>query len=144
MAAKRAWLAAQPSTSTERPSSGFWRGRALIGLATSFFAANSHGTDFDPEIEILAKRVMAIRRLATGSEEARRRVEDILAVYRAAGRRGTVVDEDALDQLMPAPPPLHKDRGKWDPDTPPKGPVALLAHSLHLVGAAVGGQPRDI
>ena len=101
------------------------------------FSMAQKGKDVDPEIDILLRRISAVRRFATRSSRNRKIVDELLDIYHKAGFMGTYQGEDHLRGLKPAPHPKHPDRRRWDPEVPPKGPIALLLHSINLMGCSM-------
>ena len=101
------------------------------------FATLSGKQDLDPEVEILVKRVIAIRRQICKSRECLDRVKKLLTRYIHHGVKGTFLSEEALTHLCPAPPVGDPLRHMWNPHNQATGPIALMLHSLHLIAAAM-------
>ena len=107
----------------------------------AFVAASVGGRDLDPVVDILARRMAAMRRCIAKSPDLKDVIRRLLVHYQDVAYPGTGIDN--LSDLLPAPPPGWKGRAAWSPPGRPAGPVALLIGSLHRSAAALRWQEDE-
>ena len=61
----------------------------------------------------------------------------ILHHYQEGRYVGTLLDDEGLCHLTPAPTPGRPHRAAWKPSVAPLGPVGLLLYSCHQMGLAL-------
>lgn len=105
------------------------------------FATASYGGDLDPDIEVVVRRVVPIRRIHSKNEEL---AKLSLQILRECGLRGEpgVYDEELGHEgpadLVVAGPPGSSQRMLARRKCKPLGPVGFLLESAHLQAAAIG------
>ena len=102
------------------------------------FLLESHGTDLDPAVEVLSRRVMVLKRILAKHSHMQALVQDIHLQYAARGFLGTDTSSVAIGLLRPAPPPGTGTRTQWKQGCKPLGPIGLLCLSLHEAAASLG------
>ena len=71
------------------------------------FTLLSNGTDLDPEVNILQRRLTMIRRMAIKRNDTRDKIYKLLKHYTNKQHIGTFHNDAQLPKLTPAPPPHH-------------------------------------
>lgn len=104
------------------------------------FSMASHGTDIDPDIEVVTKRCVAFRRLHENNGELAKLSKEIMALYKFKGELGVYdeeIGEEMLAMLLAAGPPGTKERMLLRRKCSPKRPVGHLLESAHMQAAAI-------
>ena len=94
----------------------------------------SRGTDLDPRIQILLRRVITLRRQIGKREILRTTAEDSLAKLITKRHVGTLQEDTDISELQPVDP---KRRGQWKNSRPARGPIAHLLQAVHDIGAVL-------
>ena len=101
----------------------------------TFIVASRDGTDIDPEVEALCRRVLAVRRHWCKFPGRQSCILADLASYAARSYVGT--DTSRPRGLRPAPPPGAPGRKHSAPGFRPFGPIGVLLLALHRAAAVV-------
>ena len=96
------------------------------------FALWGEKLDPDPEIFILTKRVLKLRRMICKFPTVQKMVLETLQVYTNFKHVGTEHADTQLHSLLVAPPPGGPNRQCWKPKASPAGPIGLLLRDLHF------------
>lgn len=105
-----------------------------IRSADLVFNIGSRGDDLDPNIEILVRRVAALRRLIAKDTELKSILDDTLSIVTKNHYPGTYHSDCILADLQPTKRGSSVDRGDH---LPPNGPITHLLDSLHMCGAVL-------
>lgn len=103
----------------------------------------SRGSDVDPDVEVVRRRVMGFRRTSVVHREAASMVSDIFNKYCEQGHPGTcnTLDDANLEGHLlanvVAGEPTSRERARLRSQCKPHGPAGYLLESLHLQASAM-------
>ena len=101
------------------------------------FAVGSRGRDVDPDVEIVCRRTLGIRRCMAKCEESRDMIKDIYKGYQKRNEPGIYKNEEDLKGRIIAGEPGTTNRARQRRRRRPHGPVGFLLESLFLQAAAL-------
>ena len=104
------------------------------------FSLNPFGTDLDPVVELLARRVAIIRRMIAKHPRTLSIIQDIHLHYGQLDFFGISKPGVQLHNLKSAPPPGAGTKQAWKHSTPARGPFGLLCLSLHEAASAIDNE----
>ena len=97
----------------------------------------SRGSDLDPVVEILVRRVILIRRMKCKWPRVEQSIQRIHVAYAKIGLQGTDATIQGISLLLPSPPPADDNGTSWKPAVPPRGPIGHLINCIFRMGAAI-------
>ena len=127
-----------------------FKSRNNVHNANQFFTTiTGNSNDLDPQVQILARRVLQVRRAACKKPEAARRLKTTMETYADKNKRNgkwpswyrsTSDDDPRQQQSYPSEQP-HPSTGEheagWDDDICAMGPIGLLIESLTWHGMKI-------
>ena len=93
-----------------------------------------------PDIEVVRRRVVGIRRALVVHEKAEKMIKDIFNYYVEQGHPGICrcYDDPNLKSKMPAGEPTSKIRAELRSQCKTRGPIGYMLESIHMQAAAMG------
>ena len=101
------------------------------------FAAATRGTDVDPDVNVVCKRIKALRRSMAKDEEIKAMAHEIMEKYREMHEPGCYTTADELKEKPLAGAPCTPERARLKKQCRPQGPIGLLLESIHLQAATI-------
>jgi hypothetical protein len=101
------------------------------------FAVSSHGSDLDPEVVVLCRRILFIRRILTKRPHCIEIARRTWQQYEDYQYIGTDINKVQTGLCEIAPPLGKGSRSNWKPFFAPFGPIGVLLEQLHTIGVGM-------